>query len=52
VKDQPAQLSQLSAHGNSVESAPVVHKVVLVAAPKTYSVETIAGGKQTVDTFQ
>ena len=52
VIDQPAQLSLLSGHGVAAPAAPV-HKVVLVAAPpKTYAVETIAGGKQTVDTFQ
>jgi pilus assembly protein CpaB len=53
VVDQPIQLSALSgnaAPSSKPTSAP--HKLELVAAPKTYSVETIAGGKQTVDTFQ
>ena len=53
VTDQPAQLSQLSGHLTPTAVAtPTGHKVVLAAAPTTYSVETISGGKQTVDTFQ
>jgi hypothetical protein len=53
VIDQPAQLSQLSGHGVAAPAATIAHKVVFVAAPpKTYAVETVAGGKQTVDTFQ
>jgi pilus assembly protein CpaB len=52
VTDQPAQLSQLSGKLQVAPAVAAAHKVVLVAAPKTYAVETISGGKQTVDTFQ
>jgi pilus assembly protein CpaB len=51
VVDQPAQLSQLSGDVPKIATTTINHRAVVVAAAKTYSVETIAGGKQTVDTF-
>ena len=52
VVDRPAQLSQLGGDVPKVATTTTInHRAVVVAAAKLYSVETVAGGKQTVDTF-
>ena len=56
--DSPAQISELGSVGEMKSEPRVVAPRVAaaapapVAAPKSYSVQTIAGGKQTVETFQ
>lgn len=52
TKGQPAQLSQLSGAAPVAAPSPFPHRSTPVPiAPTRYSVETISGGKQTVNTF-
>lgn len=52
VTDAPTQLSQLAGNAPAkTDPNRDQRKAVLVAAPKSYTVETISNGKQTVDTF-
>jgi pilus assembly protein CpaB len=47
TQNQPVRLSELG----PVSSRPAIHKVAGPARPKPYVVETIAGDKQTTDSF-
>ncbi len=51
VSDSPLQLSQLEGIAAKSLTAATPRKVSLRVQPKSYTVETIAGGKQREDTF-
>jgi pilus assembly protein CpaB len=51
VADKPAQLSELGGPVKTAVRAPI-KKVDAVAAPKPYTVQIVAGGKQTTESFQ